>query len=184
MTENPNILSIASIIIAIVGTVLIPILTPITSWGVREVTSWCEFNRFKNMIDKDYAKPIDERINKKNYSDFVELNSDITKRLDYLITSELSYLNLKSNNQFKMIRYVEYLKSYCKITIEIYKLYGNPKTEEEQKKIRTKKIENVKNIYHDTKQDYVDLKRDKLLDDKKKYVKATQSELNKIPIQN
>jgi len=178
MTENPNILSIASIIIAVVGTVLVPILIPITSWGVRKFTLWCEFRKFKNMINENYIESIDEKIDKEDYLSLTTVASDTVKRVEYL-SSELAYL--ESGNQFEMIRYVEYIKSYCKVISRISKLYTLPQNIKEEEKIKKKKVEEIREIFDVTKKDYIKLKRDKLLTNEEKYIRDTQTELNNIP---
>lgn len=124
-----------------------------------------QFCKFKKMIDKEYIKPIENTI--KDYHSYIENPprkeiENKSKKLDYLLKNEINYL--KSNNQFKIIRLIEYTKScFCALN-NVSNDYGfkAPNDPYDFKKDKETSIE-LKNIvqkYKDTREKYIKLEID------------------------
>lgn len=124
-----------------------------------------QFYKFKKMIDEEYIKPTENII--KNYHSYSKNppSKEITEKcekLDYLLKNEINYLN--SNNQFKIIRLIEYTKFCFSKLIKVSNSYGfKPMTassdfkEDKEKSI---KLKNIVQKYKDTREKYIKLEID------------------------
>jgi len=124
-----------------------------------------QFDKFKKMIDEEYIKPIENTI--KDYHSYIENPpreeiENKSKKLDYLLKNEINYLN--SNNQFKIIRLIEYTKCCFRElnNVSIYYGFKAPDDSYDFKEDKEKSIE-LKNIvqkYKDTREKYIKLEID------------------------
>jgi hypothetical protein len=124
-----------------------------------------QFDDFKNMIDKEYIKPIEDLVgNYKSYEMNTEKSKiqDKLKKLDYLLENEIVYLN--TDNKFKIIRLIEYTKFCFKKLIEVSDEYGySPLTasyNSDKDKEKVKKLNKVVQEYKNTREKYINLEID------------------------
>lgn len=127
--------------------------------------SKCQFYKFKKMIDKEYIKPIENIIENYHFYSKNPPSEEITKKcekLNYLLSNEINYLN--SNNQFKIIRLIEYTKICFSKLNGISKSYDfKPMTASSDFKEDKEKSEKLKNIvqkYKNTREKYIRLEID------------------------
>lgn len=165
-----NTLSIVSIVIAVIGTILVPILLPYFQNKKKQNQLDSE------MIRKEYTQKIDDIIEGYTFSTdqiFInEIESKIDK-LDKLENKELVYLT--SENQFEMIRLVEFVKIYFEFAKDIAKIKQNQikilnndssdklqEVKEEVVKIKQNGLKNIKKEFHDKKNNYIKLETNNL----------------------
>lgn len=124
-----------------------------------------QFDKFKEMIDEEYIKPIENTI--KDYHSYIEnppreeIENKI-KKLDYLLKNEINYLN--SNNQFKIIRLIEYTKSCFsklnKASIDYGFRAPDDSCDFKEDKEKSIELKNIVQKYKDTREKYIKLEID------------------------
>lgn len=133
-----------------------------------------EFRVFKEMISTVYIKPFHEELekyslesNRTTYSELIPYTTSAEKRLIFLKEEEISFL--KSDNQFKMVRLIEFTKTYFKEARRVLNFYtfkpldANNEDYDKDKDIQLENIRILKLSYEKNKNDYMNLKTDLLL---------------------
>lgn len=133
-----------------------------------------EFRVFKEMISNVYIKPFHEELEKYSlesdrttYSKLIPYTTSAENRLIFLKEEEISFL--KSDNQFKMVRLIEFTKTYFKEARRVLNFYtfkpldANNEDYDKDKDIQLKNIRILKLSYEKNKNDYMNLKTDLLL---------------------
>ena len=132
-----------------------------------------EFNSFDSMIMNDYIIPIDnlleEYFSARNPDDVSLIKrriKDVIERLEYLKENEIYFI--KTDNQFKMIRLIEFTKSYFYQINEALDYYSftQPTANRKEYKRDTitheKKVKKIQENYSKKKSNYLNLKLDQL----------------------
>lgn len=130
-----------------------------------------EFSIFEEMIWKDYVTPFHKILEdyskgsgRSEYSKLTGYTKSAENRLIFLKEQEITFLN--SDNQFKMVRLIEFTKTYFKEARGVLNFYTfkplNASAEEydKDKKIQEKNIEILKTSYEKNRENYMDLKTD------------------------
>lgn len=170
--DTQLIITISSFILGIVASQL--------NIAIKALINSCKFKNFDEMIDKSYInsfhKLLDKYSKETNFKKKIKIEEEIKKhikknveRLNYLKEEEISFLN--TDNQFKIVRLIEFTKSYFKVSedaLTYYSFHSPDDTEEDYNKDyeeRKKIIIKVKKSYKKNKKDYLNLKTDFLLKD-------------------
>lgn len=130
-----------------------------------------EFDIFEKMISDGYVTPfhniLEEYSEVSGYNKYSELRGyakSAQTRLNFLKEQEVIFL--KSDNQFKMVRLIEFTKTYFKEAGGILSFYtfkpldASAKDYEKDKKIQEANIKVLKASYEKNKKSYVELKTD------------------------
>ena len=140
------------------------IIFPIINFGIKKATKMREIKKIKLVLNSVYLEELD-------FTDLQALkkrNDDSAQRIDYLIKNELCYYN--ADTQFEYIRAAEYTKSLLKVINDIVDSYSfedsSPILLEDEKNRTDEKITRINDVikrYNDTLNDYMAMKRDKLV---------------------
>jgi len=130
-----------------------------------------EFSIFEEMIWNDYVTPFHKILEdyskgsgRLEYSKLTGYTKSVENRLIFLKEQEITFLN--SDNQFKMVRLIEFTKTYFKevrIVLNFYTfkpLNASAEEYDKDKKIQEKNIEILKVSYEKNREKYMDLKTD------------------------
>lgn len=144
---------------------------PFISFCYSKYKRWNELRKIKEMLFKEYINPLDELTNELNRTTESEYRTElrlIHKRMDYLLENEIKYMS--SDNQFEIIRMIEYTKMYLFQLNEILKEYTFHDTtpvitdeiqdKQPEMKELTTKYKNTINAYKDLKRDYLVKEKD------------------------
>ena len=140
---------------------------------IKESKDKKEFKKFEEMITKEYVNPYHELsedyfggVNSVSNTDLTGFLVTLTKRINYLKEEEIHFL--KSDNQFKMIRLVEFTKVYFHQSLETLNTYSfqppNATQEDRDKDRETHrdKIEELGIKYASKKEKYLNLEIDSI----------------------
>ena len=140
---------------------------------IKESKDKKEFKKFEEMIKKEYINPYHELsesyfggVNSISNNDLRTLILTLTKRINHLKEEEIRFL--KNDNQFKMIRLIEFTKGYFQKSIEILNTYSfkypNATREDydNEKETHRKKIEKLRTKYTNEKEKYLNLEVDSI----------------------
>jgi len=174
-----------SLIISIIGTIVIPYRQ---NKGKQKFLK-NEMENFKRLMNHDYIIPLDELIESADSETINKFVKNKITKLNYLKTSEINYLT--SENQFNIIRLIELVKSYYKLTSEITKMHtfmpsSNAENEKHNKianrvsNIQKSELKILKEKFHENKEKYISLQRDSLVDNSNDFLKSVQEQINNI----
>jgi len=150
---------------------LLGILGQFASAKIKERKDRKEFEGFNEMITTEYVEPyrklsegyFNEDASVSNGEVTAYLSKSITS-LTYLKTEEISFL--KTDNQFKMIRLIEFTKSYFRESQRILNEYSFqsplPGPKDSDKEMHREKIDKLEEEYKNKKEKYLNLKAEKL----------------------
>lgn len=140
------------------------IIFPFLIWLFNKFVKRIKIKRFKKLLYREYVLKIKEI----KHEELKKYSSDSIRRLNYLIEKELTYFN--NDVQFEYIRAVEYtnmlffsitkksetteFRDVLKVPIEVI---------EEEEREKEKKIGELINLYNNSIDDYLKMKRDKFL---------------------
>lgn len=152
---------------------LLGILGQFASSKIKEHKDKKEFKRFNKMITKEYVEPYhalaDVYFNASDSStkdDLINTLAESVRKIGYLKEEELRFL--KSDNQFIMIRLIEFTKIYFNQSIGILKTYSfqNPTANQEdydkEKEIHRENVNELRKKYSEQKEKYLNLEVDSI----------------------
>lgn len=152
---------------------ILGILGQVALSKIKESKDKKEFKKFEEMITKEYINPYHElsedyfgEVNSVSNSDLRALMVTLTKRINHLKEEEIHFL--KIDNQFKMIRLIEFTKGYFQQSVEILNTYSfqYPNATQEdyanEKETHRKKIEKLRTKYTNKKEKYLNLEVDSI----------------------
>lgn len=159
------VVSLIALVVSITGTLIIPL------WNQRKKDKQLknEIKKFQQMIETEYVSDLNQEIDnliqgssnfsqQKFNSKFIDNN---LKRLQYMLVNELIFVT--SENQFKLIRMVEFTKMYYKNVDNIVKLYGIPEESNKADTLKIKALVKIKILYKDKLEKYANLETDVLI---------------------
>lgn len=160
---------IINVLIGAISALLIPTVT----FFYRSHKKRSDFKKVKKMIFSEYISPIEEltdTLTAKTYAIYSATIMYTSQRLDYLLNDEVKYMN--SENQFAIIRLIEYTKIYLKAVSDILNAYtfvGPEPSASHSEEVEKKgpKIKIITQKYKQTIDDYINLKIDRFPKDKK-----------------
>lgn len=178
-------IAIISVVVAIVGTLIMPYV--VYKFKIYKLNE--EMKDFEKLIAEMYIKDLNNLIENYDLDSDVKIKKcidDKIAKLSYLKSEELIHLN--SDNQFKMIRLVEFTKAYIKNISDVINMHGilQPFHSEETEIAENIKISKVfdlkekaltllKQGYENNKTDYTELRKDYLIEN----IDQFKNDLNK-----
>ena len=148
---------------------LTAIFIPLSSFLYNHYKNKKELEEVRNMIFKEYVDPIDQKVEELSYETYYDFSSLIDKKeegLKRLLENEIKFMN--SENQFKIIRMIEYTKMYLYLSdrkLIIYTYVNNPLAPIENVVVSNipSDLRDLTKAYKITLDDYINLKRDRLV---------------------
>ena len=163
MCIETNQLDVFSFFLGIISSIIIPLV----SFIYKKIKLDLELKKIEKMIITEYVKPIENKLNNfpSTKTDIEKMIGDKAKRLTYLNEHEIKYMNF--DNQFSIIRMIEYTKMYYKQIDKIlnkqYDFIDTTENPISQISELTELIDLTKK-YKKTLNQYIKLKRDYLID--------------------
>lgn len=152
---------------------LLGILGQFVSSKTKEHKDKKEFKRFNKMITKEYVEPYhslsDLYFNAGDSStkdDLINTLAESVRKLGYLKEEELRFL--KSDNQFRMIRLIEFTKIYFNQSLEVFKKYSfqdptaNREDYDKEKEVHRENVNELRKKYSEQKEKYLNLEVDSI----------------------
>lgn len=147
---------------------IVALIFPLINLSFKSFKKWNELRKIKKMLFEEYVNPLEkctEKLDFKGKENYQKEVFRIIKRLNYVLENEIAYLN--SENQFKIIRMIEYTKSYLANIHKIlmgytYQSIHAAANEEDMIQDRTK-IKELTKHYKDTIDKYSSLEIDQLV---------------------
>ena len=148
---------------------LTAIFIPLSSFLYNCYKNKKELNEVKIMIFKEYVDTIDQYIEGLNQETSTDLTNLLRKKkasLNSLLENEIKFMN--SENQFKIIRMIEYTNMYLELAenkMIIYSYVNNPFSPIENEVVSNipSDLRDLTKAYKITLDDYINLKRDRLV---------------------
>jgi len=145
----------------------VAVIIPIVTFFYRSYKKWKDLKKVKKMILSEYIDPIDEltdTLSAETYDSYSARTKYTIQRLEYLLNKEVKYMN--SENQFAIIRLIEYTKMYLTGVIDTLNTYTfvSPEPNVYRSEEIERKVPEIKNMtqkYKQTINDYINLKIDR-----------------------